>query len=739
MNPVIPTEYFFFIFGLALIVCCWLGWRSAEGASGKLRIVLILLRLAGFCCLGIIGLNPGHWLQESSLRETEWAVLIDKSKSMAVRDADGQSRWTRAVETASRIIKANPGKKIKLYTFADTLGNARQETDIDALLKLSPDGSTTDIYNSCNKALNRYLSGNVKLGGIIMLSDGRQVKKTSPADFILSSKAENLAVHAMGFGRKIPAKDLALNLPRRQFFSFAGQSLKIPFAISNQGMGNVETKVALRNEKGQITGNRKIRLKNNSREDSFFQVKIEKPGFYEYNAELINNLHEHISWNNSVRIGISVMKDKLKVLFLEGQPFWDSKFLSQLLRNDRFINLTNIYRIASGRYFAIRTGKDDGRIDKKQAFPDSAAALSKYNLIIFGKGAEYFLDPAKISNLRKYLADYGGAVMFARGKPYTGKFPALEPLEPVVWGGVVRGNFYWRPTAFGEKSGLFGDVLPAADSPVWRKLAPINVITACRRMKNFTEVLLNAVTVKHGKELKIPALMSRKFGKGIVITVNAEGIWQWGFFPESPDAEKFYRGFWLQLVQWIVRYSEFLPGSDVALRFDKTAVLPGRPIMAMINARENVSGVKDIHLLIRQNGKLCQNLTPVKNSTGYGWSCIVILNRPGTYNAVLQYRNKSGGTRQLHSIIHVKRPPDEEDNLSADFECLKKLCRDTGGNFCESAEAFSRMLAGDKSDEGTEIKQQKSWVSAWLHWWLLCLALLLFGAEYFFRRRNGLL
>lgn len=738
MNPIIATEYIVFISALVLLVSAYLSWKSTSGKSLKLRVATTALRSSGIIVLAIIALNPGYWKKENTNTSREWVLLLDRSASMAVKDAAKRSsRLKAAADTAQNIINKYPSENIKLYSFAKELDDVALDTK--QLKSIKADGSSTDIYKACRQILERFAGSMQKLSGIILLSDGKQIGTGSPEDFIMSARAENIAVHAFSYGEKVAYKDLVLRLPNKSFVAFAGQTISIPALINNKGMGNIEIKLQISNASGKNIISQKVRIPNDSKKKINLKMTVKNIGFQEFNIKVNSTFKERIKWNNSTRIGITVMKERLNVLYLEGQPFWDSKFLSQILRKDKNINLITIYRIASGRFFSVKSGSMETAIKEQNIFPSSAKKLSKYSLIILGHGAKYFLNPEKINILHKYLAEYGGAIIFARGKPYTGQFPQLSNLEPVSWGKIMRGTFKWQPSAYGISTGFFGNMQFDENSKIWRELPPLKKITACKNVKNFAEVLLYANTRKNGKDYKIPVLISRKFGKGIVITANAEGMWQWGFFPESKTIGKFYRRFWGQIIQQIIKYSEFLPGMDISLRFDKTVVMPNTPVMAMINTRDPKIKIKNIKLNLYKDGKLSQSLTAVKNiGENAGWNAFIVMNKPGTYELRMFCLYQNGKKAALRSILYVKRLPGEEDDLSADPKTMESLCLKTGGKLLKSEKDLKDIFIKQNISDNTNI-QKSSWVSSWSNWLLLCLLLSFFATDYFLRRRNGLL
>src|SRR6266478_3359902 len=85
---------------LALLVFAaglWLAWRALRGAGSRKSIALLGLRAAGLALLALIWLNPGHWRDELISQRRDWIVLLDRSASMKVEQAEKETRWEAAL------------------------------------------------------------------------------------------------------------------------------------------------------------------------------------------------------------------------------------------------------------------------------------------------------------------------------------------------------------------------------------------------------------------------------------------------------------------------------------------------------------------------------------------------------------------------------------------------------------------------------------------------------------------
>jgi hypothetical protein len=357
-------------------------------------------------------------------------------------------------------------------------------------------------------------------------------------------------------------------------------------------------------------------------------------------------------------------------------------------------------------------------------------------LIIFGKNSEHFLTGKRIELLKGFVRDQGGAILFSRGKPYSGRIPDLEVLEPVNWASTSTSEFTFSPTSDGQSAGLFGQALPAPNSPIWQSLPSLKDAHNVDSVKPFTRVLAEGSLP--GAKGKFPLLMVRRYGQGVSGLVNADGLWKWDFYPEARELGNMYQEFWTQLIQWMVAYSEFLPGYDYSLHASSQTVSLQDPVVFSASYRGTLKSPEP-NIVITADGQ-----DPVKISAAIAtpvggkptWKCSFVPEKPGTYLATLVTGDNSP---EPILNIEVKAPPTEMDNLDPDPDFLSELCESTGGKVLtiEALPAFLKEQFGSKNKSTP--KAEVIWQSSWMKWFMPIIVLLILATEWWIRRRNGLI
>ncbi len=722
---------------VALGLGAWLAWRGVAEIGGQLRRSLALSRTLGFTCLAVFWLNPGRWHEEPQAARREWQILLDRSASMQTPEG-ATTRWQAATNVAERLgLASGPAGDVRIRPFS-----SRLEAETAAPATLTADGDGTALGAAVSEALDQRFP---PLAGLVVISDGRQSMPADLEEIALRARGRGVPIHAVALGASASPRDLVLTASPRRVTSFQGQPVKLSAQIENRGLGPIKPTIELLGPDETVLARQEVVLENDARQTVVFDVKDIPAGGGDYQLRAAPWPGEDLRANNTDTVRINVLASKTRILLLEGAPYWDSKFLAQLLRQENAVDLLTIHRLNDERYFRVEANGAEPLQSPASAFPENAAELSRYDLVVFGKGADNFLTPARIAALEGFVRDQGGAVLFARGKPYSGRFAPLEALEPVEWGEAVGGGFRFTPLP-DVGAGLFGAALPPAEDRVWATLPLLEDVHDVARLKPFTRTLAEGAAEKH--DARLPLLLVRRFGRGTVATVNADGLWRWDFRPEIRAESPVYQQFWVQLMQWCATWSEFQPGEDYAVRLRDTATRPGQPARAIISYRGPAAPEPQPHLRWRRLGK--SSATDAAETTGEAaatpltapdgrreWIAVAAPGAPGRYELRVADAGHPG-REEGQVILTVPAPLGEADDLRPDLESLTTLAHGSGGEVFTPAEV-EKLAASLWTKTMTVPRNKPEWEPLWPRPWAALLAACAFGLEWWFRRREGLL
>ncbi len=735
MNPLIPMEYLLplAIAGGALLL--YLNWRSSRGREPVARAGLFSLRAAVAVLLLILALNPGQWKERPSEQTGAWVLLLDRSPSMAVPDADGQTRYQRAREWLTAAERRIESGGVPVYRFS-------YDADLEPVEGEWPEAPLAESGGTgLAAALERVwsrLPGSVDPLGVLVAGDGREVPDSDPAEAIRRAREAGAPIHTYGVGGEVEVPDLEIRARPRRLTVFNDQRPVVRGHIRAAGLGALRPEIELLNGAGEVVDRQRVTLGKGGEASFSFELPPFDPGFYEYRLRTPAQPGEVRLSNNEAPLGLVVLEGDLNVLLVEGSPHWDTKFIVQLLRESPHVRLSTVHRVTADRFFHV--GAEEVGLTEESAavFPASLEELNRYDLVLFGKGVEYFVDETRADLLHRFVADHGGALLFTRGKPWQGENESLERLQPFAWGEFHTAVVRWQPTLHGESAGLFGHALPGHLDPLWDKTPSLGGVRRVEGLASFAQVLVEG-SGGNGRS-PIPLLAVRRLGQGMVVALNAEGLWEWDFFPQLEEAGEFYRDFWAQLIQWTSTYNEFLPGQDYAVRLGQTTVRAGESVRLFVAEREDTKApaAAPSIAVIRGSEEVRRFRASPVTRGNYRWQAFLELDAPGLYRIEVHAPDAESPSASAH--LEVVPPPAESDNLSADHEFLRRLARATGGTAYSVDETFriqdadARDPAGTLADSG-----EATWETRWDTSWLLLLLVGMAGTEWAIRRRLGLL
>jgi hypothetical protein len=732
MNPLLDISTIVLLAAALLAGTALVVRRTTVHVPAARRVALMALRLLAVAGVAALLLNLGRWRERVRQSPYTWAILLDRSASMQTADAArGRARWDEGVRLAREALgRAGQPEAVRLYAFADRPAR----TDGDALDTLRPDGDATRIARCGRELLARESRGGRKLTGILLLSDGQELGREDGEDFALRAAACGAPLYPVALGGPVPPTDLAIHAARQRFVGFLGQTVTISATLRNERMGPVRAELALADADGRILQRRQVDTTNGQAAACCFEVRPETAGYCEYRLQTAVREGEADSANNTVGLGVFVLDDQLRILLVEGEPYWDTKFLSHLLRGQTNMSVTAVFRVTSERFFKV-SDQEALTATGDDTFPATDEAMAAYDLVVLGRGSEYVIDEARARRLHRFVHGRGGCLLFARGRSYSGPESEIESLEPVAWAGPVGGTHRLRPLLAGEQAGLFGGLLPERQSDLWSRLPPLERAYRCTALKGFATVLAEGLPAD-GPGDPFPVLVSRRYGRGLVLLVNGDGLWKWGFFPEVRGEHELYRNLWTRLFQWAVSFAEFNPGADYAIHTERSSVRAAEPMHVRVTSRADTPVTRPV-VRVYQGKRPHGSIALARDeTTANNWLGVVELDTPGIYRLALE--GPEGESLDAQTTVQVVPPPGEADDPSADAEYLRELAELSGGRMV-LPDAVPAVVAALEQPRVVERKGDLVWDPAWDAPWFALGLLALFGAEWYLRRRQGLL
>ena len=683
-------------------------------------------------------------------------VLLDRSASMATRDAaDGETRYRAGVAIATAVARElNDRYDVQLRLFAET----SSPTSPEALDEKAPDGAATDLAG----ALQGVLEEDRPQGqAVLLLSDG--IHNSGGVDrlrqCVVKARAMAVPVYGKTIGGPAVVNDLEVSLRQPQKLTFAGQRVPLVVSLRQRGSLGAKTTLSLLRD-DEVVEKRDVALKPDDAVEEVFYVSQEKSGLYRYEVRATALPNEATTVNNSAPLLLRVIDQPIRVLLLEGKPYWDTKFLVRTLSSDSSVELTSVVQLAEGRLLrrtisrpapvvgqppsavrsdstqpgaAVPQKKDQWKIESDATkYLADAETLASYQIVILGRNAEIFLTDEALTVLRRWLAEGEGSLVCFRGPPTARISERLGELMPFRWELAPETRFgmeltgparalHWLPA---EKEG--GSPLTGLPS-----LATTSRPAAAKAL---SMVLAKGVVGDSGQSP--PVITYHPVGTGRVVVVEGAGMWRWAFLP--PDRQKqetVYGTLWQSLLHWLATHVGLMPSQRMALRTDALTFNTDENVMATLLVREWSGEPPRVEL----SGEALD-----KPRT---FTCVPHGSYPGQYQVGLgrlaegRYSLRVLGVDQDdlsgRAAFDVRGRLAERLDVRAQPAVMQLIAQESGGAVMENVEPdqlareFQRHLVRARPPRTAR-------TMAWDRWWVLSGALLLWGAAWGLRRRSGL-
>jgi hypothetical protein len=764
--------------------------------SGPLARVLLALRLAAAAAAFLtLGFEPA--LRKTSSREVPSRVLIavDKSDSMRVIDAHRPPLEKREIAQALRLDSLDNTTRLKqaerilspvgvdllgelekkhaleLMTFDQAAGPLPADPDrmkavLDADRALDPNAASALTFTDLKLPLGRAAesaadTATSKLVGVVVLTDGRHNWGDSPLPRAQDLAARKLPVYAVVLAPPNPPSDVAVVAARAQTATvFKGSTVPVEVAVRVSGWPAGPIKVSMAvppDEKGNKREPVTETIQHDGTDQTYqqaLQAKLDVPGPQSLTVTAESAARpDQFPTNNTRAARVNVVKDRARVMLIDGEARWEFHYLHTCLGRDPNMDVRSV---VFRQPRVTQTADDDL---KKFGTPartlPEADVIAGYDCIVLGDTEPNQLIKPDRERLEKYVAEDGGTLVIVAGKRamprmYQDDGDPLRKLLPLknLAAVSVPNGFRLSLTADGIRSWFvqLGDT--AAESRfTWEGLPP-HYWAVTGEPKDGAEVLAEA----GGK----PVLARQNYGFGRVLYVGVDSTWRWRF----RAGDRYHHRFWGQVAQWAAS-DRLLPTQNAAgtIRFGTRdpAFRAGQEVEVIARATEAVrklgpnslKGARVVRLPAPDGeAERPVGMVPLANPDGRPRDLLGKLRdlTPGKYAIELEIPEwadqltgpvgADGRATRLRSTFEVL-PPDNEElvELSADLPLLESIAKTTGGAVytADKLKGLIDRLSAQKAtvDMHTVHPARKSWLT-------LLLVLALLAAEWGLRKWAGL-
>lgn len=777
----------------------WLGYRR-QGISGRWRLLLGGLRAAAVLLLLIVLARPVLVEHREEVEQAEVLVLLDNSASMRRRDSysageggaqDDRERLERLdprpvgdctrIELARAALEASllpelraRGYRPRLFAFSDGL------TPLSDLSAAEGRGNATHIGDALHQAAALHRGRHVT--DLLLVSDGRSNggRDVLRAADALGGAGITLSCAVVGDVRR--EMNISIELVEAPDQILEGDEIAVTLRVRGSGFGDAGPGAL---ERGHVVLEELLgesasadspstdpdalpvaeELVSLSEDGERFVVVAPAgvggsggaggsgglgatgPGLRRFRARVAPAAGETLLDDNSVEFSVRVTPEQVRVLYVDGYPRWEYRYLKNLLlRSDARLDCQCFLLSATADFVQESS---DGLPPLVRVPSERRELLDNYDVVILGDLNPYSIspDPARgetfVASLTEFVERGGGLLVIAgeydmprsvAGTPFASLLPVvLDTTGALGFEGDTRVEFrplLENPAAPHAIVRLHPDA--ATNQRLWEEeggLRGFYWYAPVVRARPGAEVLLRHPT-SSGSYGRRPLLVSGYHPAGRSLFLAVDSTWRWRY----RFIDRYHDRFWRNAIRWLALGR--LRGGD--RRFQLESVRGSWDLGKRITLEARVldedfrpSGRQALPVRVTTpDGKTRQETLHLQTQRPGLFRLSLVADRPGTWAATLE----EGGETRARTEFTVRLPSRENADPTPDPDLLAAAATLTGGRAVSLAH-IEELLDGFPGDEDRRHPISSRLEDAWDRWSTLLLALFLLTSEWVLRKR----
>ncbi|MGN6368802.1 MAG: hypothetical protein ACTHN5_11120 [Phycisphaerae bacterium] len=740
---------------LGCVVLGVLGYLSyaRQAASPKKRVVMGVVRAALLMLVFVLIWRPELVVEHEERTRSVVAVWVDSSASMQLEDpytepgmrdfvhqvgmkeklGAGQARLNRyqvavgALAEAKWVRELAQTQDVAIYTgagHAQLIGVAHRAEEVgplvEQLAKGKPEGETTDVPTVVQEILqNSQGAGGQRVSAVVVMTDGQTTEAGMGGGggrldlAIGAAERAGAKVMALPLGEAQEPFDLKLANMQVPENAFVRDPVGVRMELSGTGIGQATpvrvTLLRKNGESGHLTelASREVTLdpekKQMEVELDFRAAKESESKAEKFDlvarAEPVNAGAEELTKGNNVVTGsTSVMDAQVNVLYVEGYPRWEFRYLKNELIREKTVNLASLL-LSADEDFAQdadpRVVDKDGRETFPGAiarFPETAAELSKFDVLFIGDVDPTFFSPSQQKLIVDFVGNGGGIGWIAgtQWNPEGYKGTAMDVLLPVVpdeldprarvMAASDNTPFNPMPTSAGLQSNLFrffDD--PEMNEKQMAELPQMYWYKPVLGLAPAAEVLAVHPTRTQGGN-PAPLIATGHYKRGRTMFSAVDGTWRWRRYTGEP----LFQSYWLQMCRMLYRNKALGQSKRIELAAETRRVEVGRPLRVTMEVRDpTMLGQIPTQvpvLVTDKSGAPVESMSLDRSGTDpTKWSGVTTAAQVGDFTIEAKPGVLPADSGAGKSTVTVEPPQREFEKIAADVESLGTLAAKTTG------------------------------------------------------------
>src|SRR5258706_4332956 len=327
-----PTWWLGALVATGLVLIAVTLWRQRALSAWRL-LALGLVQLSFLALILALLWRPVLQLTPLRKRENVVAIMVDDSPSMA---AGAQPRRQQAIAAlqAGTLDALRRGAQLRYFSFSD------HAEPVEALGQPAAGKPQTRIGDSLRQVLQT--AGSVPLAAVVLISDGAENGGSLGEEDLRQIKSLGIPVHTIGVGPEQPVDDLELAQLAVNDTAAICPTLQARVSIRHQNQRTARLRVY---DGGRLVATEDLPLAPGAGvTTAAVQLPAGAAGLHDLRFELDPLPGERNRANNGRSQVLDVAARRRNVLYIEGEPRWEYKFIRRAVEGDKSLRLASLVR-----------------------------------------------------------------------------------------------------------------------------------------------------------------------------------------------------------------------------------------------------------------------------------------------------------------------------------------------------------------------------------------------------------
>jgi uncharacterized membrane protein len=722
------------LWAVAIAALATFAYRRVGALSRRQRLILTTLRALALAFISLCLLRPMVRVTPADRVGGTVAILIDQSRSMALRDAGGLSRLERAGAISRQLQPLLAARwKVETWLFGDGLHDAHD-------VALSPTANRSDLATDLSAAVARLAPHG--LSGLVVLTDGA---RTDTADLDALGRQLGVTVVAIGIGRA-DAADIAIRSVAAGESSLDASLVDLVVGLDARGLPKPFDLRLLQN--GRVVERRTLTPAGNGGPlRATFTVAPDRGSPTVYTLDVPAEDGELTAGNNHASVLVPPPGRRRRVLVLEGSPGFEHTFLTRAWSEDPSLDVDSVVRKGRNEqgddtYFVQAAGARAEALTG--GFPASREALYAYDAVVLANLDVRLLPRERLDWLRDFVSVRGGGLLMLGARSFDAQALAGTPIEellplrpaesngimPVVaTSGAQAGRV--RVTLDGLRHPMMR--IAATDEEASRRWAQLPALAGHVRLgapRPGASVL--AVADGAGGALE-PVVASQRFGAGRTLVFTGEASWRWKMMLPASDGT--YDRFWRQAARWLTTEA----ADPVSLEQVTSAATGGGDVLIAASVRDaefRPAPTATVSVKVERANGAVEELTPtLVDGARARFTARIAAGDAGVNRVHVEALQGPTPLGEADAPWLVGGIEAELADPRLDELALRRLADASGGAYLDVDHALD---AGRFLQTASSRRAPEEWRDWWQTGWMFALIVLLAGVEWALRRQWGL-